>query len=360
MIGALARVLAEKLHDQRRVRSSTPRHLRIVPYLGHGSADRVVVRGRVVDNRPPAAAVAGEGTWAAVRRTSARFLAEGLPGVPLRLRVGSAVVETSTDRHGYFDVELEASLPPTVGPWGEGAVELASAYRGISEPHTTTLRILKPGSDARFGVISDVDDTILLTGAQRVLSMVRTTLTGSVLTRTPFAGASELYRALADEGSAPAANPVFYVSSSPWPLYDFLAGFMAHRRFPLGPLLLRHVQGSSTADAHEAHKRTHIEEILRLHPKLGFVLVGDSGQHDPEIYAGVVRGNPGRILAVYIREVRLDPGDRTVESITESWSEDVPFVLVADSAAVADHVAGLGLISDDAVQEIRVATASSG
>ncbi len=65
-----------------------PRHLRIAPFLGHGSVGRVVVRGRVLDNVSPPAAVAGEGTRAAIRRTLARFLAEGLPGVPLRVRVG--------------------------------------------------------------------------------------------------------------------------------------------------------------------------------------------------------------------------------------------------------------------------------
>ena len=157
--------------------------------------------------------------------------------------------------------------------------------------------------------------------------MVRTTVTGSALTRAPFAGAAELYRAWADAGSAPGDNPLFYVSSSPWPLHDFLTGFLAHRQFPLGPLLLRNVRGTSSGGSHQTHKRAHIEEILRVHPDLDFVLVGDSGQHDPEIYAGVVRDHPGRILAIYIREVRLDPGDRRVESsqtpgarTSPSWS----------------------------------------
>lgn len=189
--------------------------------------------------------------------------------------------------------------------------------------------------------------------------MVRTTVTGSALTRTPFAGASELYRAFAGAGAGPTHNPLFYVSSSPWPLHDFLTGFLAHRDFPLGPLLLRNVRGGSQDGSHQAHKRVHIDEILRVHPDLKFILVGDSGQHDPEIYAGVVRDNPGRILAIYIREVRLDPGDRRVESITDTWSDDVPFVLAADSAAVAEHAASLGLISREAAEGVRHATGRS-
>ena len=356
MIRDLARSLAQALDRGPRVRSHPPRHLRIAPFLGHGSAGRVAVRGRVLDNRLPQAAVAGEGTAAAVRRMLGRFLAEGLPGVPLRVRVGPSVVETTTDRYGYFDAEVDTSLPPSAAPWMVGEVELAAPYRGITQPHTTQFQVRRPGQDARFGVISDVDDTILLTGAQRVLSMVRTTVTGSALTRAPFAGAAELYRAWADAGPAPGDNPLFYVSSSPWPLHDFLTGFLAHRQFPLGPLLLRNVRGTSSDSSHQTRKRAHIEEILRMHPHLDFVLVGDSGQHDPEIYAGVVRDHPGRILAIYIREVRLDPGDRRVESITDAWSEDVPFVVAADSTAVAEHAAWLGLISDEAAREVRDAT----
>ncbi len=99
--------------------------------------------------------------------------------------------------------------------------------------------------------------------------------------------------------------------------------------------------------------------MLGLHPHLPFVLIGDSGQHDPEIYAEVVSSHPGRILAVYIRDVRLDPGDRRVEAVAEDWAHEVPFVLVADSAALARHAAGLGLVAADEVARVEHATADS-
>jgi phosphatidate phosphatase APP1 len=77
---------------------------------------------------------------------------------------------------------------------------------------------------------------------------------------------------------------------------------------------------------------------------LRFVLLGDSGEKDPEIYADVVREHPGRILAVYIREVRLNPGDGRVEKVSDKWGHDVPFVLAADTDAVRRHAKGLGLL----------------
>jgi phosphatidate phosphatase APP1 len=320
-----------------------PRHLRITPYTAHGSESGVVVRGRVVDGEAPPEAVAGEGTRAAVNRTISRFTVVGLESVPVRVRVGGVEGTATTDGDGHFVVELLPEPGALRAPWAEGWVELAEEYRGVRERHRATFRVLVPDADVRAGVISDVDDTIVVTGAQRALRMVLSTLTGSYLTRRPMAGAAELYRDLA--GAEPGRRPFFYVSSSPWPLYDFLVAFLDHRDFPPGPLLLRAVSGAGRdAGSHTSHKRAMIAEIIRTHPAHSFVLIGDSGQHDPQIYAAAVRAEPDRFRAVYIREVRRDPTDRRVESVLEDWHEDVPFVLVADSAQIAHDAAARGLL----------------
>jgi phosphatidate phosphatase APP1 len=330
----------EQVWDAARLRrrgSRTPADFRIEAYVGHGGAAGVVVRGRVLDDPPPSEAVEGEGVVAAVRRTLRHFMTDELPGVPLRITVGGTVVETVTDPEGYFLVRLTPERGSLTSPWTTGTVELAGAYRGLTESRTTTLDVRVPGPDARFGIVSDVDDTILETGVQRIGQMVRQTFTGSALTRTPFPGAAELYRDLAGGG-----NPVFYVSSSPWNLHPFLVGFLRHRQFPMGPVLLRDLLGGASGREQKAGR---IHEVLDLHPDLPFVLIGDSGEKDPEVYADVVRSRPGRVLAVYIREVRLDPGDGRVERVSEAWSDDtVPFVLAADSDAVRRHASTIGLL----------------
>ena len=319
----------------RRAGSRPPADFRIEPYIGHGSAGGVVVRGRVFDDPPLSEAVEGEGALAALRRTLRGFLTDELPGVPLRVTVAGASVETVTDDEGYFLTRLLPEPGRLTGPWANASVALAGEYRGLTEPHTTPLEVRVPEPGARFGIVSDIDDTILETGVQRLGQMIRETLVGSALTRTPFPGAPELYRDLAG------MNPVFYVSSSPWNLHSFLVAFLRHRGFPLGPVLLRDLLGTSSG---REQKTVRIQEVLDLHPDLPFILIGDSGESDPEIYAEVVRTNPGRILAVYIREVRLDPGDGRVEKVSGTWADDVPFVLASDSDAVRRHAGGLGLI----------------
>jgi len=319
----------------RRARSRTPEFFRIEPYIGHGGPAGVVVRGRVLDDPLETEAVDGEGVCASVRRTIGSFLTDELPGVPLLVRVGSTSVEAASDPEGYFVARVPVAPDDLTSPWTQGTVALHGDYRGTTG-HSASVEVRVPAGDARFGIISDVDDTILQTGVQRVGRMILQTFAGSALTRTPFPGAVALYRDLAAGG-----NPVFYVSSSPWNLHSFLLGFLRHRGFPLGPVLLRDLLG--TWGGHE-QKHDRIREILDLHPDLSFVLLGDSGEHDPEIYADIVREHPGRILAVYIREVRLDPGDGRVEKVSDAWGPDVPFVLAADTEAVRRHAHGLGLL----------------
>ena len=106
-------------------------------------------------------------------------------------------------------------------------------------------------------------------------------------------------------------------------------------------MLLRDLLGNREG---RARKHERIAEVLDLHPRLSFVLIGDSGEKDPEIYADIVREHPGRVLAVYIREVRLDPGDGRVEAVSDGWDHDVPFVLAADTDAVRRHLVDLGIL----------------
>jgi phosphatidate phosphatase APP1 len=331
-------VALERAWDAARLRRrGVPDAFRIEPYVGHGGPHGVVVRGRVVDDPPPTDAEEGEGVGSAVRRTLAQFFTDELPGVPLRVTVADAVADVVTDEEGYFLTRLQPSANALTTPWTVGAVELAAPYRGLTGRHSAPVEVRVPAADARFGVISDVDDTILETGVQRLGHMVRQTFTGSALTRTPFPGAAALYRDLAAD-----RNPVFYVSSSPWNLHAFLVAFLRHRDFPLGPVLLRDLLGTSSG---REPKDVRIREILELHPQLRFVLVGDSGEEDPQIYADIVRTHPDRFLAVYIREVRLDPGDGRVEEVSAAWDIDVPFVLAADSDAVRTHAEQLGLLT---------------
>jgi phosphatidate phosphatase APP1 len=169
-------------------------------------------------------------------------------------------------------------------------------------------RLVLPG--AHFGVISDIDDTVVKTGATELLTMARTMFFGNARTRLPFEGVQELYQALVAGDTGARNNPLFYVSSSPWNLYELLVEFLELQKIPLGPLMLRDwgITGDELVPAsHAGHKRKAIDRILSTYASLPFLLIGDSGQEDPEIYASVMRDFPGRIFGAYIRSAHPDP-----------------------------------------------------
>lgn len=215
-----------------------------------------------------------------------------------------------------------------------------------------------PGSSARFGVVSDLDDTVIRTGATSLLTVARLTLLENAFTRLPFEGVAAFYRAL-ERGTADREhNPFFYVSSSPWNLYDLLTDFLAFRGVPAGPLFLRDLglgpSGFVGFGGHHHHKLGRIEEVFELHENLPFVLVGDSGQRDPEIYREVVVRHPDRIRAVYIRDVTGEVRGREVAAIVrEVISRGVDMAVIPDSVTAAEHAAALGLVDGYAVEEVQ-------
>jgi phosphatidate phosphatase APP1 len=287
--------------------------LQVVTYRGFGTASRVLLRGRVLESSVLERSLPADSTFKSFRRMLRRFFSRELPDATLSARLGSSAAAGITDDEGYFELPLvSADLADGAG-WRQVEIEVVAAkVRGLV-PARATAEVLIPGPSAEFGIISDIDDTVLQTHVTQTLKMIWVTLSGSAFTRMPFEGTSELYHSLVRGALGKSENPVFYVSKSPWNLYDFLVDFLEHHALPRGPLLLRDI------GLHEAapvdHKSAAVRELLELYPSLPFVLIGDSGEHDPEIYLEAAAQYPRRILAIYIRDLggkkrKLDAGDR--------------------------------------------------
>src|SRR6188768_3145806 len=275
--------------------------LQIVTYRGFGTAARVVLRGRVLETSALERSLPADSAFRSFRRMLARFFSRELPEATVRAKLGASAVGGITDDEGYFDLPLVAPDLAGAGDWKQAEVEVVAAkLRGLM-PVRAAAEILIPGASAQLGIISDIDDTVLQTHVTRKLKMIWVTLSGSAFTRMPFDGTSALYHALAAGVSGRACNPVFYVSKSPWNLYDFLVDFMDHHELPRGPLLLRDI------GLHEAppldHKSAAVQHLLQTYPELPFILIGDSGERDPDIYLETARLHPKRVRAIYIRDL---------------------------------------------------------
>lgn len=337
------------------------RSAHIVPYRGFGTPDRLHVHGRVLRALPPPAAAHGDTAWRNLLAAYRRFESDEVPGARVRLSLGSVTTEVVADEEGFFAAELVPGEPlPRDHAWHDVHAQLLEPAPVSGAAHVT-VRVLVPPASATFGVVSDIDDTVLQTDASQLLRVARNLLLENARTRLPFKGVAAFYRALAagagGGAGGGAGNPLFYVSSSPWNLHDFLVDFFEVQGIPDGPLMLRD-WGITAAELlptrHGTHKLAALERILATYPRLPFLLIGDSGQEDPEIYATIIRRFPGRVLAAYIRNVSgqaLRAG--AIRDLAAEVARDGgTLLLLDDTIAAARHAAESGWISPDALASI--------
>ncbi len=331
----------------------------ILSYRGHGTRDRLFLKGRVLETVDLAPATANDSWRRNLRNMSRRFLSSEIPHALMRgsLKTSHSLleVEATADTEGFFDLRFELS-EPLKGDTGWYPVEielLAPRWGKDQEPVRAAGSVLVP-EGARFGVISDLDDTVVQSSATDLLKMARLTLLGNAHTRLPFEGVAGFYQALQNgwsrgyDGGRGEFNPIFYVSSSPWNLYDLLEDFLDVHGVPAGPLFLKD-WGRRTIRDHERHKLGIIRTLLATYPGLPFVLIGDSGEKDPEIYRQIVLEHPGRIRAIYIRDVTTKERDAAVHAIAaELRTLGVEMLLTVRTAEAAEHAARTGLIAPDA------------
>ncbi|HEY7232902.1 MAG TPA: phosphatase domain-containing protein [Gemmatimonadaceae bacterium] len=327
----------------------------VIGYRGYGTAHRALLLGRVLEHTRIAHAEASQARWRNALATLQRIDSAPLPFATVHARLGAIEARVVADDEGFLRHWFAAERELRAGEWHTVNLDVvAGPETPIATAAHVPARILVPSTAASLGVISDMDDTVLQSEVTSFVRAVQLMLLENARTRLPFPGVAAFYRALERGTLGAATNPIFYVSNSPWNLHDVIADFLDAQEIPAGPLLLRDWDIGRDVLGTRAYKLTQIREILATYPALPFILVGDSGQEDPEIYGTLVREFPGRILAIYIRNVsphaeRSASIRALARQVTEAGST---LLLADDTLAAARHAAAHGWISEDALGEI--------
>jgi phosphatidate phosphatase APP1 len=350
--GALLRSLlaaergAERIGRRRR---PNPKRMIIQPYRSYGTPGRLHVHGRVLHDRGIVPAGVRDTRLKNFAQTWKRVFSAEVAEARVAAVYRGKRVEGVSDDEGYFHLTIEDTEVEGLHLWEEVEVSLITED-GPVKP--ALVPVLVPSARAELAIVSDIDDTVIRTDATSLFRMLKTVLLENAHVRLPFEGVAAFYRAL-HRG----VNPIFYVSSGPWNIYDLLAHVFEIRGIPAGPIFLQDwglEEGKLIVRRHDDHKKEQIDAIVGTYPSLRFILIGDSGQRDPEIYEDVARRYPERICAIYIREVARRPRREVVESIARSIEREhgIPTLLVADTLAAAKHAAANGWIREEDLPEI--------
>ena len=342
----------------------------VLAYRGYGDGRRAHVYGRVVEKVGVGVSTDADSTLRNLINTYRRADSDPLAHAGVVVEYAGGKTQMKADDEGYFGGWLDSGEAANGGAanggslfskkdeeWHEYTVELVSRAPLDTDSIKGTGEILVPAAGARFGVISDLDDTVIQSRVSNFLQAARTVMLGNARTRLPFPGVAAFYEALKSGAEGDEKNPIFYVSSSPWNIYDVIAEFIDLQKIPRGPILLRDWDiglGSLSAARHFDHKGVAIHNIMKFYSDMQFILIGDTSQHDPEIYRQIVGEFPDRVMAIYIRDVvRSAERSASVKKLAdEVLAAHSTLVLCEDTLGAAKHAAGQGWINADALPHV--------
>ena len=325
--------------------------LQIIAFQTYGTSHHLYLRGRAIEDE--SINLEQKGAFKLLFNTWKRFETDEIKNTELIVKMGNdTCFYTMTDGNGYF--LLDEKVNDISGYANdEGWVKFEFSYRQelisrtIKSENRFPGEMLIPSKKASFGVISDIDDTILHTGLVSVLKwrvLVNTLLT-SAGKRIPLAGAPEFYHLLHQGKKGNEANPIFYVSHSPWNLYRYLEYFLKKNNFPKGPIILRNFpKPFARKDKQDKpQKQKEILNLLNAYPDLPFILIGDGGEHDPVIYLEIAETFPERIAAIYLRRVNHKNKMTNVYKLYKNYN-DIPVQLVKSTEEAIKHARKHGFI----------------
>ena len=278
----------------------------------------MLVQGRVLEHAEIAPSAAGDSAWKNLVNIYKRIDAAPVPHAQVRVRVGSVDQHVLADDEGFFRQWIDLPTPlASAESWHRAEVQLVAPLRPDQLDVRANGVVRVPSTLASFGVISDLDDTVIQSRVSNFMQAIRTVMLGNARTRLPFPGVAAFYQALERGGDAARQNPIFDVSSSPWNIHDVIAEFMDIQRIPMGPICLRDWDfdlNALTSHRLRSHKEPLICEILDLYPiaavhpdrRLGTEGSGDlprdhrslSGADSRDLYperasrSGAARGDP--------------------------------------------------------------------
>ncbi|GAB3388788.1 DUF2183 domain-containing protein [Humibacter soli] len=312
----------------------------VLSYTGYGTSSWVRVLGRVVLAKSPR-----PGSRAA--RTNRRreesvrgwrsFISVPLSDIDVIVEVEGIEHSVRPDRGGVIDTVLPVSLEP-------GTHWISFRIEGAGDIATAPIQVV--ADDTSFGVISDVDDTVMVTALPRPLLAAWNTFVLDEHARVPTPGMAVFLERLA---SSHAGAPMVYLSTGAWNVAPAVTRFLSRNLFPPGALLL--TDWGPTHDrwfrSGREHKEFNLRRLAREFPRVKWLLVGDDGQHDEQIYAEFATEHPQSVAAVAIRQLSntesvLAGGRSTAEK--HSQVSGVPWVYGADGAALLAQLSELGLV----------------
>lgn len=272
----------------------------VVIYDGFGSGERFTIEGRVIEEKTRSQAKADDSWFSNLWRNFNFMRNSEKENVALTITVAGNQMAATSNEEGYIRIDAKPTQPLPAG-WH---IVKATGKRAQGEG-----RVLIVPQTNTHGVISDIDDTVIVSEVNDKKKLLENTFLQNATQRKTFPGTAAFYKRLLSKNAEPNAAPMFYLSASPRQLTNNITSFLNQNDFPPGPLITKLINSDERDPLldQQKYKLAKIEIILAALPWVNFTLVGDDGEFDPEIYRAIQEKFPQRVNAIYIRKVKPDP-----------------------------------------------------
>jgi len=317
-------------------------------YRGFISPKRIFLHGRVLEDEKIKVNPYDQ-RFKTLWNNFKRFESDEIEGVVLKITVGTKSYKLKTDDEGYYTLDKpfdRSSIKPRKN-WTNAEIVIQSIPKRKAPTTKFKAPIFVPSAKAQFGIISDIDDTVLQTfvSGRFKLRMMYHSFMKNPYQRKAMEGIVPFYQQLEKGIDGQQQNPFFYLSDSPWNIYDALTTFMEVQHLPKGPLFLRdYGWPTHSDDNYRGHKLSYLERVIKAYPKLPFILLGDTASHDADYYLEIAKQFPKRIKRIYIRKTRDNWNARRITKLVKKSNvEEIKLILSTEE--MIEDALRIGLIA---------------
>jgi len=274
-----------------------------------------------------------------------QFRIKTIQNFDIYLKFGEKEIHTKTLDDGYFKFCI-----PLEKEFHFGWMEYQVSIKYKSEIIVSRGSFIRP-HEGNLGIISDIDDTFLISHTKNIFKKIYILLFKNVNDRKVFKDVVAHYQALSSAGrnNKDEQNAFFYISSSEWNLYRFIVKFTKIHKLPRAVILLKDIKRGITdffmsGRGDHNHKFDKIKHVLEFYPNLKYVLLGDDSQHDPFLYEQICKIFPVTVIAVYIRQTGKSQKSEVKKIMKNLEALDVLACYFKESSEAIMHSKSIGII----------------
>jgi phosphatidate phosphatase APP1 len=274
-----------------------------------------------------------------------QFRIKTLKNFDVYLKHGQQEIHTKTLDDGHFKFCIPLENETSFG-WMD--YEVSMIYN--NETTISKGSFIRPHK-GNLGIISDIDDTFLISHTHNFFKKIYILLFKNVNDRKVFKDVVPYYQALSSAGrnNKEEENAFFYISSSEWNLYRFIVKFTKIHQLPRAVILLKDIKRGITdffmsGRGNHDHKFDKIKHVLEFYPNLKYVLLGDDSQHDPILYERICKIFPVTVKAVYIRQTGKYQKEATKTILKNLENLEVSVCYFKESSEAIMHSKSIGII----------------